>query len=987
LRRLSTRTFLAGFLTIAIVLAFIFLHNRDINPDNDIDKDAGVEEQMTMLWQSRAYPNPDNMEDRYLQAWSYAQTMKLSGAGIRQDLGINGTSGVAGINGNWTSIGPNSGIGGRIISIAVNPVRGNTVFIGSASGGIWKTNNAQATTPLWTPVVTGFPVLGVSSIIINPSDTNTIYAGTGEVYRIDSTTNTANPGNTGYNVWKTRGTFGVGILKSADGGNTWSQVLIKTESNLFGIQKLRFDPLDTSTVYAAATDGLYRSTNAGVTWTSILTKTYVSDVVIDAKNDSEIVAAVGNLENTDKGIYRSANAGATWTKITSGLPTTFRGSIKFDNLSSVGNRDTILASIGVNETGSPNELYISTNFGSTWTAKTKSTHSSYQFWYAHTVSINPFHPDSLAYGGVTLYAYRLAASGSATIGSNVHSDIHDIKYDPSKRGLVYVACDGGVYRSLNGGSSFTAINNGLVAVQFYSTVGVAASATSAALVVGGLQDNGVVKYNGATATWSGFAGLTGTDGAACFVDPTNDKNVLASGDARQVYLSSNTASSAAQKLSYWGEVHDSRTAFVAPLAISKSSPATFYVGTDELFKSTNSGSSWNSTNTSTPGTKYIDALHKTAIAIAVSKTNVNKVYASTSPFAQYDNDADNLYYNPPADVLRTINGASTLPFTQINGSSANPLPNRYILHFAISPTDDDSVWVSVGGFGTAHVYLTPDGGSNWYAKDGGPTGGGLPDVPANAIMIDPNNSSIIYVGNDLGVYVSPDGGTTWQDFNNGFWDATLVMDLEPFPGGQILAATHGKGAFISSLYSNASLMSVTNLTAAKSNDFASLAWNTSIEYKLSDYELQRSMDGKSFSPVTSIGAKNSNNSSYSYQDNVQGLQDFPAIFYRVKINKTDKSYFYSNTVSVNMGLQPSLTIAGNPFSGNRILLKFYAAMQQSSEAILYDAAGKLLARQHYIVQPGVNALSLEIAGFLPRGVYFVEFITPTGKFTGKALKD
>jgi hypothetical protein len=987
LKRQSTKALLAAFLLAAIATPLIILHTHTKQNDTDIDKDAGVEEQMTMLWQSRAYPNPQNMEDKYLQAWSYAQQMKLAFSDTRQDLGVNGINGIQNFNGSWTSIGPNSGIGGRIISIAINPLQGNTVYAGSASGGIWKTNNARSTTPVWYPVVTGLPVLGVASIIINPSDTNKIYAGTGEVYRLDSTTNTPDPSNTGYNVWKTRGTFGVGILKSSDGGTTWSQVLIKSESNLFGIEKLRFDPLNASTIYAAATDGLYRSTDTGATWNKILAKTYVSDVVIDAKNNNEIVAAVGNLENTDKGIYRSADGGTTWTKITSGLPSTFRGSIKFDNLSSVGNRDTILASIGVNESGSPNELYISTNFGTTWTAKSKSTHSSYQFWYAHTVSINPFYPDSLTYAGVKMYAYHVASSGSSSIGSNVHSDIHDIKYDPSTRGTIYVACDGGIYRSTNGGSSFTAINNGLVAVQFYSTVGVAASATSAALVVGGLQDNGVVKYNGATATWSGFPGLTGTDGASCFVDPTNDKNILASGDARQVYLSSNTAGSSSQKLSYWGEVHDSRTAFVAPLAISKSSPATFYVGTDELFKTTNSGSSWNSTNTSTPGTKYIDALHKTAIALAVSKTNVNKVYASTSPFAQYDNDADNLYYTPPSDVLRTVNGASTLPFTKINGSTTNPLPNRYILHFAISPTDDDSVWVAVGGFGTAHVYVTPDGGSNWYAKDAGPTGGGLPDVPANAVMIDPNNSNIIYVGNDLGVYVSPDGGTTWQDFNNGFWDATLVMDLEPYPGNQILAATHGKGAFISSLYSNTALMSVTNFTGVKTADVASLEWSTSNENKLNDYELERSIDGNSFSKITGIVAKNKNNSSYAYQDNLRGLENFPVIFYRIKIIKIDKSYFYSNTVSINLGLEPSLVITGNPVTGNRIVFTFNSAIQQSSEAILLDANGRLLTRQKYVVQPGVNNLSLENLGSLSHGIYFVEFITPTKKFTGKVLKN
>ena len=996
MKPLHPKTLLIAFLAITLLLNLPVVHfivKKDRveefteAKENEKDKDAGVEEQMMMLWQSRAYPDPQSMEQKYLQGWEYALQMRSSATLARQTFGLNGANGAQAFNGSWTSIGPNSGIGGRIISIGINPLRGSTVFAGSASGGIWKTYTAHSTTPVWQPVVTGFPLLGVSSILINPADTNTIYVGTGEVYRIDSTGTTANPGNTGFNVWKTRGTFGIGILKSRDGGLTWAQVLMKSESNLFGIQKLRFDPLSNTTIYAAATDGLYRSTDTGTTWKQILAKTYVSDVVIDAKNNNQIVVAVGNLQNTDKGIYRSADGGVTWTKITSGLPTTFRGSIKFDNVASVGNRDTILASIGVNETGSPNELYISTNFGTSWTAKTKSTHASYQFWYAHTVAIDPFHTDSLIYGGVNLYEYKVASSASSSIGNNVHSDIHDIKFDPTQKGVVFVACDGGMYRSTNGGSSFTAINNGLVAVQFYSTLGVAKSATSAALLVGGLQDNGVVKYNGSTGTWSGFPSLTGTDGSACFIDPTNDKNILASGDARQVYLSSNTGSSASQKLSYWGEVHDSRTAFVAPLAISKSSPATFYVGTDEMFKTTNSGSSWNSTSTSSPGTRYIDALHKTAIALAVSKTNVNKVYASTSPFAQYDNDADNLYFTPPADVLRTVNGASTLPFTKINGSSSKPLPNRYIMQFAISPTDDDSVWIAVGGFGTAHVYVTPDGGTDWYPADPGPGAGGLPDVPTNTIMIDPNNSNIIYVGNDLGVYVSTNGGATWQDFNNGFWDATLVMDLEPYPGNQIVAATHGKGVFVSSLYSNTALESVTEFSGAKISNAVGLEWNTTVEKNISHYDVERSTDGTSFSKIGSVTARNINNTGYSYEDNVFNLRDIPVIFYRLKINYANQSFLYSNTITINSALQPLFAVAGNPFTGSRIIMNFTAAFQGSAEARLIDLSGKIIARQQYALQAGINNMTMDNLGTLPHGIYLLELITPAKLYTQKVLKN
>src|SRR5690606_19731383 len=180
-------------------------------------------------------------------------------------------TGAKNLNGMWNSIGPSTTIGGRILTIAVDPSNNQKLFAGSASGGIWKSTNGGTS---WTSVSTGFPVLGVSSIIIHPTNSNIIYAGTGEVYRIDSAGSTPIPGNTSFAVWKTRGTYGIGILKSTDGGNTWSQVMVKSTPEMFAIQSLRFDPSNPNTIYAAATDGLYRSTNSGSTWTKLFNITY-----------------------------------------------------------------------------------------------------------------------------------------------------------------------------------------------------------------------------------------------------------------------------------------------------------------------------------------------------------------------------------------------------------------------------------------------------------------------------------------------------------------------------------------------------------------------------------------------------------------------------------------------------------------------------------------------------------------------------------------
>lgn len=730
----------------------------------EYEKESGPDRQLMSLWWQRAYPDPGNINEKFYNGWLQAKAMQDAELYRQQDIN--------GFRGNWMGIGPSQNIGGRILCLAIDPRNGNNLFAGSASGGIWRSSTGGTGTTAWRPIQTGFPLLGVSSIIIDPANSNIIYAGTGEVYRADTS-------NIGFNVWKARGTYGIGIIKSIDNGNSWTQVFNKSMSGLFGVQMLKFDPLNSNIVYACTTDGLYRSLNAGSSWTCILNKIYVTDVAIHPTNTNQLVVAVGNLQNTDKGIYRSTDGGATWTKITAGLPASIEGFIRLDNVSASPN--VIVASIGRSAGTSQNELYRSTDFGVTWSVLSNSNHCQYQFWFAHDVALNPSDANHLMMGGVPLYSFRLPSSRTSIGG--VHADIHDIEFDPSNNNNVYVACDGGVYKSVNGGTSFSMINGGLQAVQFYASLAV--SPGNPNIIIGGLQDNGVVRYNG-----SGWTSVAGGDGGPCVFHPTNSSTVFASNDARRLMRSTNGGTSfPSEVLSSWAFAADSRTGFMAPVAISRSNPSIVYVASDNLHKSTSGGTagSWTG-NSYTSATNYIEARNKTAIALAVSPVNANKLYVSTSPFAQYDNDVNNLYVNMPPNILKTINGG--LSFTSIK----NTLPDRFVMDFAISPSNDDSVWIVLGGFGTSHVYVSGNGGATWTNR-----GVGLPDVPHNAIMIDPRDPSIIYVGNDVGVYVSSNRGLTWSDYNFGLWDATLVMDLVPTSNNKIVAATHGKGVFISDL--------------------------------------------------------------------------------------------------------------------------------------------------------------------------------------------
>ncbi|MBI1780256.1 MAG: hypothetical protein HYR66_02660, partial [Sphingobacteriales bacterium] len=204
----TTLHFLAFLLLIILVYKYSEHKSDCSSPSEELsfnEKESAADKQMAMWFQARAYPNPGNLNEKYNSAWKQFQQFK----NINNSTALRG-AGLASAA-NWVSLGPSVTIGGRILCIAIDPGNSNNLWAGSASGGIWKSVNAGSS---WVPVISNLPVLGVSSIIINPSNSNIIYAGTGEVYRVDTS-------NTGFNVWKTRGTYGIGIIKSTDGGVTW----------------------------------------------------------------------------------------------------------------------------------------------------------------------------------------------------------------------------------------------------------------------------------------------------------------------------------------------------------------------------------------------------------------------------------------------------------------------------------------------------------------------------------------------------------------------------------------------------------------------------------------------------------------------------------------------------------------------------------------------------------------------------------------------
>jgi hypothetical protein len=922
------------------------------------EKETGIGKQMEMIWQAQAYPDPTNANGKYWQAWQHFQAMRTE---VRPP-----SSGAARVEyGAWAPIGPSNSPGGRILSVAIHPTNTNIVFAGSASGGIWKSTNGATS---WSYLPVNLPVLGVPSIIISTANTNNMYAGTGEVYRVDTS-------NFGYNVWKARGSYGIGVIKSTDGGTTWTQSLVKTNGTLSGIQKLRFDPNNDNIIYACATDGLFRSTDAGVTWSNIATGfKYIADVAINSTNTAQILISVGNLSNGGKGIYRTVNGGVaspTWTKLTTGLPASYPGMIKFTYLPGPTTGQTIYAGIGM---GAGNEIYRTTNFGTAWTALNTSGFASYQYWCTVAMQINPAKPDTLIVGGVDLFRYRAGTQARTTITGGVHADMHDIEFDPITNNTIYVACDGGVWKSTNGGAAFAERNTGLSATQFYASFGV--STISPDIFVGGLQDNGVWQYNGGT-----WTKRTGGDGGPCaFVPGTT--TVFGSLDARDVMRNTANGGGAFTLVTSgttWRSDADSRTAFTAPLAVGSLASNTVYIGTDNLHKSTTGGAAGSFSNDNyATATNYISARHKTAITMAVSKTAnpANKVYVSVSPFAQYDNDVDTLYVNQPTDFLRTTTGAT--PFT----SRKPGLPDRFVNDIALKNTNDDSVMVVLGGYGTSHIWLSGNGGATWINRGTDPI---LPDVPFNAVIFDPNTPGTVYAACDFGVYVSNNNGQKWYDFNGGFQDATMVFDLQVTSDNKLVAATHGKGAWLSPLANSATLpANLLDFTGEQKNNYNALAWKVSEEKQVLRYEVERRIDNGSFAKVADVTARNITGIlTYTYNDNVAGISG-TNYYYRIKIVNADGSTNYSNVILIKIVRSGNLLVLGNPVT-NSSAIQLNLANPTLVTFKMYDAKGSLIAVNRVNALAGANRYSFSMFGVLARGHYVLEAITTQERFSKRII--
>lgn len=743
---MNKRLVLSGCCLLGALGAFFLVttHVGNRKPGQELKGQTHAWEMFENWYTQRALPYEMIPSGAFLRGYRQVAALKR----FRETESLPGVS-------PWRSMGPTN-IGGRVLAIAVNPSATNIVWVGSASGGLWKSTSGGTGFDAWSYVSTGYPTLSVSTIAIDAAHPAVMYIGTGEISLYHRPL-VGTPG--------ARASYGMGILKSTDAGLTWNQTSLTWQfSAITAVEKIIINPLNTNTIYAATSEGVYKTTDAGGSWAVSNPVLMAMDVVMNPTDTSLIYSAHGNLNSSpNPGIYISQDAGATWDLWNGGLPTSNFGRTAL--AISVSNPSIIVAGITNSNPSNPSAigLYKSTDLGTTWTKVDSTNYVGSQGWYNNAVAVNPRNPDTIYASGFDIYR---ATDGRNLLNISsgwVHPDHHAITFDPTNPSIVYFGCDGGIYKTTDGGDTYIDCNNGFITTQFYN--GFATTPLDTVTALGGLQDNGVVKYYG----YPAWLSVDGGDGGWCAIDPTNT-NIMYDEYVNLALKKSTNAGGFFFSITNGLPTGASEANFIAPFVISPSDPSILYAGNKNVYRTTNGGTSWYAPDGGT-------SLNGTPVAtIGVSWTDPDIVIAGTGTGAL---GSGSLF-----QVFASTSGGHS--WTNVTGS----LPDRYPTDISFDPANNSVAYITYSGYGTPHVFKTTNKGQGWTDISSN-----LPDIPHQCIVVDPEDPAGLYVGTDLGVFLTSDGGAHWTDFSEGMPPA-MILDLVVSSGnGALWAATFGNGIY------------------------------------------------------------------------------------------------------------------------------------------------------------------------------------------------
>jgi len=757
---------------------------------------------------------------RYLDAIEHMNRMPQYSTASRAALPSVRDMRVASIEpqslGSWTALGPGN-IGGRTRALLIDPNDPNVFYAAGVAGGVWKSTNSGRS---WSALGDLLPNIAVSSLAFDPTNTQVIYAGTGEGF---------------FNSDSTRGG---GVFKTINGGTSWAQLESTSTSDFFFVNKIVISTNDHNRVYCATRTGVWRSPDGGQSWTRSLNPLNAASITVNGgcldlaiRTDQPtdyLFASCGTMVQAT--IYRNTNAGdpgnGTWTPVFTD-PSLGRTSLAISRSeqnviyalgSSIASGSFNLGLLGVfRSTSNGDEGSWETRVTNTDSTKLNTVllsnpiaafqsncgggGSSFlnQGWYDNIIAVDPVDSNRVWVGGIDLFRsddggtnWGLASYWwtSKNDVHYAHADQHGIifhpQYDGTNNRVMFVTNDGGVFRTDNARAAtakgttaacntdntqvtWTSLNNDYGVTQFYHGLPYPSGRTYFA----GAQDNGTLR--GSDSIGLNWSEVFGGDGGYVALDPTGSDTIYVETTRLSLRKSENGGLSF-RSVNFGINESSNNFLFINPFLMDPSIPQRLWTGGRMVWRTDDAAESWSQANAGVQG--------GTVSAIAVADSDSNRVLVGTG--RRFGDDLGGF-------IHRTNIGLTSGPST--DWPAVQPRAG-FVSWLAFDPNDPNIAYATYSTFSGTHVWKSTDSGASWTGIDGnGDTG--IPDVPVHTVVVDPSNSQTLYVGTDIGVFVSLNGGSSWARENTGFAN-TVVDSLSIGSFGSnlsLFAFTHGRGAW------------------------------------------------------------------------------------------------------------------------------------------------------------------------------------------------
>jgi photosystem II stability/assembly factor-like uncharacterized protein len=692
----------------------------------------------------------------------------------------------------FRELGPAT-MGGRIDDFAVVESNPNIVYVGTASGGVWKTTNNGTT---WEPVFDKDSVSTIGDIAIAPSDPSVVWVGSGE------------PNNRQSSSW------GDGAYKSLDGGKTWKNVGLEKTHH---IGRIVIHPKNPEVVYVAALGhlwgpnaerGVYKTTDGGKTWSLALKindDTGVSDIAMDPESPDTLYAAAYERRRTpygfngggpDSAIYKTTDGGATWKKLTKGLPYENGGDTGRIGLDVYRKDPNIVYALVQHEKGG---IYRSEDKGETWK---KMSDTNPRASYYSQVRIDPNNDLRIwVLGAQMFYSEDGGKTFSTMRVRSIHGDFHAMWIDPADSNHMLTGSDGGIHWSYDAGKSWDFINT-IAIGQFYE---VALDNEKPYHICGGLQDNASWCGPNMTLTRDGIKNedwmlMPGGDGFYAAID--NVEPWIIYTESQDGFLHRLDTRTSEMRLikpeAKAGEPHY-RFQWNSPVAVSAHDHTTIYYGGNYLFKSTDRGDTWTRLGgdlTTGVERNKLPIFGKTPDKNTLSRNDGVQDYPTITTLSESPLTANVLWVGTDdGNVQVTRDGGKT--WKNVAAKAPGVPKGTYVSRVVASKTGEGAAFVTFDGHRAddynVYIFATNDYGESWKAiRTGIPESAGSVHV----LREHPRNTNLLFAGTEFGLWVSWDRGANWAALKNNF-PTVPVDDIQiQARENDLILATHGRSIWL-----------------------------------------------------------------------------------------------------------------------------------------------------------------------------------------------